>query len=152
VYLFVIGIVGWAAVTTATAALASTPLATILPLLVLAAVFEALLSLHVGVERIGRYLQATYEAEGHGWEHAAMAFGKPRGAIAVDPLFCAMFLLATAVNFAPVLIVEPVRAELIFVGGAHLLFVIRIVVARAAAGRQRAVDLARFREVNRPDR
>jgi len=150
VFLFVVGIVGWAAVLTAAAALANSPLATTLPLVVLAAVFEALLSLHVGVERIGRYLQVHYEPDGQGWEHAAMAFGKPRGAIAIDPLFTGLFLLAVVVNFAPVLILDPVRSELILVGGAHLLVVIRVIAARAAAARQRAIDLERFRELNRP--
>jgi hypothetical protein len=85
--LFVAGMAAWAALTIATAALASTPLATLLPLLVLASVFEAIFALHVGVERIGRYIQVFYEEEGgalRGWEHAAMAFGRPAGAVAID--------------------------------------------------------------------
>jgi hypothetical protein len=150
VALFVVGVLGWAALLTATAALANSPLATVLPLIALAALFEALLSLHVGVERIGRYLQVHYEPEGQGWEHATMAFGKPPGAIAIDPLFSGIFLLATVVNFGPVVILNPIRAEMIFVGGAHLLFVIRVIVARAATARQRAIDLERFQQLHRP--
>src|SRR3979490_1608477 len=75
VYIFAGGIAAWGALTIATAALASTPLATLLPLLVLAAGFEGVFALHVGVERIGRYLQVFYEAEDTGarWEHIAMA-------------------------------------------------------------------------------
>jgi hypothetical protein len=42
---------------------------------------------------------------------------------------------------------EPVRVELAVIGGVHLLFIGRLVVARQAAGRQRAADLARFRQV-----
>ena len=37
------------------------PIATLLPLLVLASMFEAVFALHVGVERIGRYLQVFHE-------------------------------------------------------------------------------------------
>ena len=63
VCIFAGGIVAWAAATIATAALASTPLATLLPLLVLASVFEAVFALHIGVERIGRYLQVFHETD-----------------------------------------------------------------------------------------
>jgi hypothetical protein len=89
VWVFLVGLIAWATVTVATAALASLPIATLLPLLVLAAAFEALFSLHVGVERIGRYVQLFYEEE-PGWEHAAMAFGRPAAGRA-DPLFAVVF-------------------------------------------------------------
>ncbi len=73
--------------TIATAALASPPVATLLPLLAPRVVFEAVFALQVGVERIGRYVQVFHEfrwaCESGGranmWEHAAMAFGRPRG-------------------------------------------------------------------------
>src|SRR5439155_3058751 len=52
VWLFVVGLAVWAALVVATAALAALPIATLLPLLLLAAVFEAVFALHVGVERI----------------------------------------------------------------------------------------------------
>ena len=85
VSLFVAGFVAWGALAVGTAALASTPLASLLPLLVLAAVFEAVFALLVGVERIGRYLQVFHEAgDGPRWEHTAMAFGRPR-AVSVVP-------------------------------------------------------------------
>ena len=64
VCVFVGGIAAWVAATIATAALASTPVATLLPLLLLASTFEAVFALHVGVERIGRYLQVFHEAGG----------------------------------------------------------------------------------------
>jgi hypothetical protein len=146
VYIFVGGIAAWGALTAATAALASTPLATLLPLLVLAAAFEAVFTLHVGVERIGRYLQVFYEtspAEPR-WEHAAMSFGRPAGSAAADALFSIPFLLAALFNVAPALILDPTRQELIFVAGAHALFLLRLIVAREAARRQREIDLARF--------
>jgi prolipoprotein diacylglyceryltransferase len=149
VYIFAGGIAAWGALTIATAALASTPLATLLPLLVLTAVFEAVFALHVGVERIGRYLQVFHETEDTGarWEHVAMAFGRPVGAPTADALFSVTFLLAALFNVAPALIVQPTIQELIFVGGAHALFLVRLAVAREAARRQRAIDLRRFEEL-----
>ena len=150
VCVFVAGIAAWTAATIATAALASSPVASLLPLLLLACVFEAVFALHVGVERIGRYLQVFYETDPPAlpkWEHAAMAFGRPRGAATTDALFTVPFLLAALFNIAPALLLNPIRAELIFVGGAHALFVLRLAVARLAAGRQRAIDLARFQQL-----
>src|SRR5438094_982966 len=89
--------IGWGALTMATAALAQLPVATFLPLLVLAVTFEAIFSLHVGVERIGRYLQVFHE-EPTGWEHTAMAFGRPLKGTGTDPLFVAHFLIAAILN------------------------------------------------------
>ena len=163
VCVFAGGIAAWAAVTIATAALASSPVATLLPLLVLASIFEAVFALHVGVERIGRYLQVFHETDDdaggsertagrggpHGWEHAAMAFGRPSGAATPDALFTVPFFLAALFNVVPALIVQPTRVELVFVGGAHALFVLRLFVARQAAGKQRAIDLERFRQLKR---
>ncbi len=76
-----------------------------------------------------------------------MAFGRPRGAATSDALFTVPFLLAALFNIAPALLLNPIPTELIFVGGAHALFVLRLVVARLAAGRQRAIDLERFRQL-----
>lgn len=150
VWLFVVGVIAWASLTVATAALAAPPLGSLIPLLVLVAVFEGVFALHVGVERIGRYLQVAYELDGTGWEHAAMAFGRLAGAASLDPLFIVPFVLATLINIIPALLAGPTREELIFVAGAHALFVLRLVVARAAAKRQRAIDLQRFTEITQP--
>jgi hypothetical protein len=148
VWVFVAGFIAWAALTVATAALASIPVASLLPLLVLAAVFEAVFALHVGVERVGRYLHVFHEAgDRAAWEHTAMAFGRPKGAAAPDALFSIPFLLAALFNIMPALIVQPTPAELVFVVGAHALFVLRLAVARAAAARQRVIDLERFRQL-----
>ena len=146
VWVFVVGVCAWTALTVATAALASTPLATLLPLVVLAATFEAVLTLHIGVERVGRYLQVFHEADDQpgGWEHAAMAFGRPAGAVAVDGLFVVPYLLMTLFNLAPAAIASPTTAELVVIGGTHALFVLRLIVMRHAASKQRAIDLERF--------
>jgi hypothetical protein len=149
VYLFCGGFVGWAAIAVTTAALASTPLAALLPLLVLTAIFEGIYALHIGVERIGRYVQAFHEGEDHGWEHAAMAFGRPKGAAAVDALFTVPILLAAIFNLGPAIYLTPTIEEIVFVGGAHALFVVRLLFARATAARQRAIDAARFVELKR---
>src|SRR4051812_17605781 len=90
VWVLVVGMIGWGALTVATAALATLPVATFLPLLVLAVTFEAIFNLHVGVERIGRFLQVFHEGE-FGWEHTAMAFGRPLKGTGTDPLFVAHF-------------------------------------------------------------
>jgi hypothetical protein len=146
VWIFVAGAIGWAGLTMATAALASLPVATFLPLLVLAVTFEAIFSLHVGIERIGRYLQVFHE-DATGWEHTAMAFGRPLKGTGTDPLFVAHFLVATLLNIVPALLAEPVPLEITVVGAGHLLFVVRLFLAWHSAGRQRAADLKRFEEM-----
>ena len=78
-----------------------------------------------------------------------MAFGRPAGAATADALFVVPFLLAALCNVAPALILEPARVELIFIGGAHALFVLRLLVARQAAAKQRVIDLARFQQLKR---
>ena len=146
IWVFVAGLLGWAALTMATAALASLPVATFLPLLILAVTFEAVFSLHVGVERIGRYLQVFHEDNG-GWEHTAMAFGKPMAGTGADPLFIVHFLIADLLNVVPALLAEPAQLEIIIVGTTHLLFAVRVVLAARFAGKQRAADLKRFEEL-----
>lgn len=144
VWLFVAGLTGWAALTLATATLATLPVAALLPLLLLAGLFEAVFALHTGVERIGRYIQVFHETGGHGWEHAAMAFGRAFPGGGSDPLFTLLFLGATFLNFVPVLLAGPVFIELVVVGLFHLAFLLRLFLARRASGRQRAIDLERF--------
>jgi hypothetical protein len=153
VCLFVAGIAVWAALVVALTVLTVLPAAGFLTLFFLASTFEAVFTLHVGVERIGRYLQVFHEApdDRASWEAAAMAFGPPRGA-STDPLFIVSFAIATVLNFAPVLLAAPHAAELAGIGAAHLAFLARMMVARRAAGGQRAADLARFKEMaSRPE-
>ena len=140
---FVAGLAIWCMVALA-ATFIAIPLMTVLPLLLLAGTFEAIFALHVGVERIGRYLQVFHQDR---WEKTAMAFGAPLAGTGSDPLFIVFFGLATMCNFVPVLLAEPVRIELAMLGGVHALFIVRLVVARRVAGRQRAADLERFRNL-----
>jgi Flp pilus assembly protein TadB len=149
--LFFAVVVAWAAGMIATAALAALPVATLLPLLVLASGFEAVFALHTGVERIGRYLQVFHapSATEPDWERTVMAFGQANPGAGSDALFSPYFFFATVLNFVPVLLAEPVRLEVSVVGVVHLLFLGRLVLARRASGRQRALDLERFQRIER---
>jgi hypothetical protein len=139
-------IVGWALVSGVFLAFGEVSTATLISLAVLAAGFEAVHGLHVGVERIGRYLQVFYEADGDGpsWESAAMRLGPGLPGAGVDPLFTLVFVAATLVNL--VLVALPLRSTLFegLVVTAHLAFLVRVVRARRAAAQQRAVDLETF--------
>jgi hypothetical protein len=142
-WIFGAGLAAWAALALATT-LVSIPLITIIPLLLLAATFEVVFALHVAVERIGRYLEVFYEDR---WEQTAMVLGAPLAGTGTDPLFAVFFGLATLSNFVPVVLSTPVRVELATIGGIHLLFIVRLVVARQAASRQREADRARFQQI-----
>jgi hypothetical protein len=140
---FLVGLVSWALATLAAAVIAI-PLVVLVPLVVLAGTFEAVFSLHVGVERVGRYLQVFYDDQ---WEATAMAFGRPNWGAVADPLFVTLFGLAAVCNFIPVLLASPLPVEVATLAAAHLLFGVRLGIARRAAGRQRSVDLARFQQM-----
>jgi len=142
--IFVAGLGVWAALSLAILAMSAVPLAVVFPLLVLAGTFEAVFALHAGVERIGRYLQVFHDDT---WEQTAMAFGPPLARTGSDPLFTLLFLLATVCNFVPVLLAEPLPVELGVLGAVHLIFGLRLLIARNAAAGQRAADLARFRSL-----
>ena len=142
VWIFVAGITVWAVSTITTLSMGLPPVAVLVPLLLLAATFEAVLALHVGVERIGRYLDVFHHDD---WERAAAAFGKPRGAMAIDPIFSAYFLLASLLTMVPLAATADLRAEEL--GGvaiAEAALWIRIIAARIGCARQRAVDAERF--------
>jgi hypothetical protein len=147
VWMVLAGLTAWAGLTIATAALATLPIATLVPLLILATAFEAVFSLHTGVERIGRYVQVFFEEEdSRGWEHAAMAYGGMFGG-GGDPIFASSFQIATVLNFIPAVVANPVPIEWAVVGSVHLLFIVRVALARRKARRQRTIDLDRFRQL-----
>jgi len=144
IWVFLAGISIWAALSLATAVLTSTPLAVLVPLAVLAATFEGLFALDVAAERIGAYLQLFYDDR---WEQTVVEFRRPPRTVRVDTLFVIPLLTAVLINIAPLSIANPVPVEWIFVGGAHALVVLRLVTARVAAGRQRRLELDRFRQL-----
>lgn len=141
----------WAATAVATTAVITVAVSTLVPLMVLAAGFEALFALHVNVERIGRYLQVFHEPSG-GWEHVAMQFGQRFPGSGPDPLFSRLFILTVSLNFLPVALGGEIP-EIVVLAVIHLTFINRVRLARAFAGRQRAEDLKRFEAVReaRPD-
>jgi hypothetical protein len=71
----------------------------------------------------------------------------------VDPLFTIPFASATFVNLIPALTVVPraTATEIGVIGVLHLALIIRVVRARGAAARQRAVELESFRALRGED-
>lgn len=134
--------VAWAATAIATTAVITVAVSTLVPLMVLAAGFEAVFALHVNVERVGRYLQVFHEPD-EGWEHVAMRFGQRFPGTGPDPLFSRLFILAVSLNFLPVALGGEIP-EIVVLALLHLGFVNRIRLARQFAGKQRVEDLARF--------
>jgi hypothetical protein len=125
------------------------PHATLFALIVLAAGFEAIHALHAGVERIGRYLQVFYEGSPGSpkWETTAMAVGPALPGGGVDPLFTVVFGLAALVNLIPAFMPWPAPLEGGFIATVHVVFLVRLVRARVAAARQRAVELESYRAI-----
>jgi hypothetical protein len=151
VALFAATIGGWALLLVVTqAGTSGLPAATLLPLLVLAAGFEAIFALHLNVERLGRYLQACYESPAEPgtprWEGTAMAYGQLFPGSGSDPLFSVIFLAAALLNYLPVAI-GGLPAELAALGVLHLAVPLRMLAARRRMARQRSEDLERFRRI-----
>jgi len=145
----------WAAILTAVLVLLPYPVAAAIPLLVLVVTFEAIRPLHFGAERIGRYLQVFYEEQGEpgralrdtpSWERVAMSFGAVPG-VGGHPLFVPAFFLATAMNYLAVLLPQPVVIEMGVMAIPHLAFIAWLIAADRAMRNQRAIELARLREL-----
>jgi hypothetical protein len=148
--LFPVTMLGWAALALVVLMFSEAPVAVLLPLAVLVGGFEAIHALHVGVERIGRYLQVYFEnlETGPRWETTVMAVGPALPGGGIDPLFSTVFACAAFVNVIPALMPPRTRTEMGVIGVLHLAFVIRVVRARGAAARQRAVELESFRAIH----
>jgi hypothetical protein len=142
-------IFGWAVLSGGVFLYAEMPIAVVYPLAVLVAGFEAIHALHAGVERIGRYLQVNYESlpGAPQWESTAMRVGPSLPGGGIDPLFTVMFMSTTFANLIPVAALNPTRAEFGVLAMLHIVFIIRLVRARGAAARQRAVDLETFKAI-----
>ena len=137
----------WGALTVAAAAGITVTLSTLVPLLVLAAGFEAVFALHVNVERLGRYLQVFHERDAPAWEHVAVTAG-PHFATGPDPLFARIFILATSVNFFPAALGgEPL--EVFLIGVCHFALIYRVRRAQTFVHAQREADLRTFEGVLR---
>ena len=125
------------------------PLLSLVSLGVLIGGFEAIHALNVGVERIGRFLQVYYEgaADGPTWETTAMAVGPGLPGGGIDPLFTVVFAALTGLNLALAFPELHAMTAFVIVLPVHVIFWIRMVRARGAAARQRAVDLETFRAI-----
>jgi hypothetical protein len=145
--------IGWAIVAGSFVLFTDVPMAAVFSLGVLIAGFEAIHALHVGVERIGRYLQVFYETDidGPRWESTAMRLGPGLPGGGVDPLFAVLFIFATVANLILAFIPSPTRLDLTALLALHVGVIIRVVRARGAAARQRAVDLETFRAIRVQD-
>jgi len=122
----------------------------LVPLFVLWAGFEAVLSLHTGVERVGRYVQRMFESGGPAapaWEHIAVVMGphwlSPKG---LDPLFSTVFLAAAFLNFIQAGAGSD-STQLAILSAVHLLLILRILLARRFASIQRKADIAALESV-----
>jgi hypothetical protein len=124
----------------------------LVPLVVLVTGFELVFSLHVGVERIGRYLTVFYEASPGmpKWETAIAAFGRTvvRGQTQPHVLLASEFIVTTGINL--VLAVEfdrSVLAQDIAMAVFHVAFIGRVVRAVRQSSRQRETDAAALRAI-----
>jgi hypothetical protein len=145
----------WAVLLIAVLVLLPVPVAAAIPLLSLVVTFEVIRPLHFGAERIGRYLQVFYEEDGEpgralsdtpSWERVAMSFGAVPG-VGGHALFVPLFLIATALNYLAVLLPRPVAIELSVMALPHLAFIAWLVASDRAMRHQRAIELARMREL-----
>jgi hypothetical protein len=151
--LVVFAVIGWATLTLWVFTSDVVSAATLVPLIVLAAGFEATVALQTSANRLARYLQAAYEESlteppdaRPRWESTSLLFRQRFGPIGSNALFPVLFGLATAVNFVPAA-VSGTSEELAGIGLAHLLLIVRIVIADRRAGRRQDEDLERYRSL-----
>jgi hypothetical protein len=145
---------GWAVLTLMLLLMGTQPVASVISLAVLVGGFEAVHALHVGAERIGRYLQVYYETLPNGprWETAVMTVGPALPGGGIDPLFSVVFVGTAIVNMIPALLLRPTLLEVAVLALLHIGFIFRVVRARLAASRQRAVELESFKAMQSRER
>ena len=156
VMLFLAGLSLWALTLIAILAWVPNPIAAVIPLLLLVSAFESVRTLHLGVERIGRYLQVFFEETMDAaatvppaWERTAMAFGPSMPGAGGHPLFLPVFLLATVVNLVAVMLPGPLLIEVNALLVPHVAFVFWMIYCDRGMRKQRARELARFREMRK---
>jgi len=150
IILLPVTLIGWAALACTLLFVSDLPIASLFSLAILVGGFEAIHALHVGVERIGRYVQVYYESSENGpqWETTAMAIGPALPGGGVDPLFTIVFAASALINVIPALLPAPVDVrEIGVIAALHAAFVVRLLRARGAAARQRAVELESYRAI-----
>ena len=143
----------WASLLVAVLVWLPNPIASVIPLLLLVATFEVVRTLHLSVERIGRYVQVFFE-EGDGgrspthppaWEHTAMVFGPRLPGAGGHPLFLPIVVFAAIANYLAVLMPGPVPVELLTLAVPHLACIVWMIVCDRGMRAQRTTELARYR-------
>ena len=151
VVLAVAAVVSWAGLASMQGLYSDLPLLSLIPLTVLVAGFEAVWALHVGVERIGRFIQVSYESSGGAsWETTAMRASPGLPGSGADPLFGVVFAAASLVNLGVAFVAQPTAVEVVLLFAAHAAWLLRLARARLLAGRQRRSDLDAFKAIHRP--
>jgi hypothetical protein len=151
--LSVVGLAAWAAILVALLVWLPNPIAGSIPLILLVVTFEVNRIFHLGIERIGRYLQVFYENRGDAvrdtpaWETTAMRWGPSLPGAGGHPLLLPIFLFATLINFLAVILPGPVPLELGVMAVPHLVFVGWMVWADWSMRRQRLQETKRFQEL-----
>ena len=141
----------WATLATALGLFSELPLLALVPLCALAAGYEAVWALHVGAERIGRFIQVAHETEPGqaSWETTVMQLGPGLPGGGVNPLFSVAFGAASVVNLGAAFAPEPTPLEVVMLFAGHLAVLLRLVQTRVWAGRQRQAVLAAFAAAQR---
>ena len=148
-----VAILGWACLAAAVLAAAVPPAGALFSLMALMAGFEAVHALHVGAERIGRYLRVFYEdtPAGPHWETVVTAVGPALPGGGVDSLFSLIFASAAVANYLPLLVRPSSTTTISIAGVLHLTFLVRIIRARRAGAQQRVADGESFRALRAND-
>lgn len=154
---FLAGLCTWAVTLVAILAWLPNPVTAVIPLLLLVGSFEVVRNLHMGVERIGRYVQVFFEEAGDegpamtppAWERTAMAFGPAVPGAGGHPLYLPVFLLATVVNLMAVMLPGPLLIEVGTLLVPHIAFLFWMLHCDRGMRKQRSTELARFREMKR---
>ena len=152
IYVFLAGFAVWAVALTLVLIWLPNPIAAVIPLLVLVATFEAVRVLHLGVERIGRYIQVFYEEAADAttltppaWERAAMQLGPSLPGAGGHPLFLLLFVLATLTNGLAIVFPGPLPVEALSLAVPHATFLLWLLYCDRGMRKQRSTDLARYR-------
>lgn len=141
----------WATLATVHGLFSDLPLLAVIPLCILAAGYEAVWALHVGAERIGRFIQVVHETEPGqaSWETTIMRLGPGLPGGGVNPLFSVVFGSASLVNLGAAFAAEPTPLEVVLLFACHAGFLLRLAQTRVLASRQRQADLVAFGTVHR---
>ena len=147
------GFSAWALVLVAVLAWLPNPIAGTIPLVLLVSGFEVNRMLHLGIERIGRYLQVFYEdhadadAGTPAWERTVMKLAPSVPGAGGHALLLPTFLIATLINFLSVVLPGPLPLELGVMAVPHLVFIAWMIWCDRGMRRQRAQELEAFAKI-----